>query len=210
LQLAAGRGRGGIAIVDEADMMADKAFVLDRHAFANESVRTDFASRPDDGIFLDFDERADLGFIADRANIQIDENANPCIPPNPDIRRDAPCLFWIESHCETRFPDSFPADFFADERGPLLSKSSGIRSVPDREARNSDRLPIAILILATTIIKLAPAKAHTAADRVVRRILQLAGVAADDGRLGAAREPMLRRDREDHGDRATGKSIDST
>ena len=46
-KLPPGAVAAGNLIVDEADVMADEALVLDRHAFADESVRTDLAAGAD-------------------------------------------------------------------------------------------------------------------------------------------------------------------
>ena len=43
------------------------------HAFADKRVTGDFAALADTGIFLNFDERADLAFVADLTAVQVDE-----------------------------------------------------------------------------------------------------------------------------------------
>jgi len=62
-----------IQIVDEHHTVSDKNVVFDGYAFANEGVGGNLAATSNEGIFLHFDEGADLGFIADSAAIKVDQ-----------------------------------------------------------------------------------------------------------------------------------------
>jgi hypothetical protein len=53
--------------------MSDEDVILNDDALTNERMTGDLAALPDAGIFLDFDECADLGFVSNLAAIQIDE-----------------------------------------------------------------------------------------------------------------------------------------
>jgi hypothetical protein len=53
--------------------VADEHLVFDGHALADEAVRGDLAALADDGVLLDFDERADLRVGPDRASVEIHE-----------------------------------------------------------------------------------------------------------------------------------------
>src|SRR5690606_10031907 len=55
------------------DAMADEDAVLDGHAFANEAVAGNLAILADDGVALDFDERADAAARADATPVEVDE-----------------------------------------------------------------------------------------------------------------------------------------
>ena len=63
----------GVAVVDEHDTVADEDLVLDGHPLADEGVALDLAVPADDGVFLDFDKGADLGAVANRAAVKVDE-----------------------------------------------------------------------------------------------------------------------------------------
>ena len=77
-------GRARISIVREHDAVADEDLVFDDHALANERVRRDLAAGADQRFLLNLDERADLGFVADRATVEIDERRLR----NTDIRAE--------------------------------------------------------------------------------------------------------------------------
>jgi hypothetical protein len=67
-------GRGPwIAVVREADVMPDEAFVFDFDSLANERMRADFAACADLRILLNLDEDGDLRSFTDFAPIKIDE-----------------------------------------------------------------------------------------------------------------------------------------
>jgi hypothetical protein len=51
--------------------MPDETLVLNLHAFANKTVRRDFATRSHDHVLLNLDKRADLSLVADRTAVQI-------------------------------------------------------------------------------------------------------------------------------------------
>ncbi len=53
--------------------MADEDVVLDGHPFTDEGVAGDLAVAADCGVLLDFNEGADLGVVADRAAVEVDE-----------------------------------------------------------------------------------------------------------------------------------------
>ena len=71
LKAAVGIGRARMAVVGEHDAMTDEDFVFDDHAFTDESVRRDLATRTDRGVLLDLDKGSDLRVAADRATVQI-------------------------------------------------------------------------------------------------------------------------------------------
>jgi hypothetical protein len=52
-------------------------------------VARDLAAFTDSCILLDLDERADLGFIANLATVQIDELGELDVSPKLHVRRDA-------------------------------------------------------------------------------------------------------------------------
>src|SRR5262245_62098596 len=82
------RRRPRIGVVDEGHAVADEDLVLDRHALADEGVARNLASPAHPRIFLDFDERPDLGFVADLAAVQVDERRELNAGPELDVRRD--------------------------------------------------------------------------------------------------------------------------
>src|SRR5207237_1285299 len=86
---AAGGGRARVAVVDEEDAMTDADLVLDGDAFADEAVRGDFAASANAGVFLDLDEGADLGVVADGAAVEVDEGSVVDLHPlaKLDVRR---------------------------------------------------------------------------------------------------------------------------
>jgi len=73
LQTAAGGGGHGVAIVDEHDAVADEYLILDGDALADEGVALDLAISTDGGVFLYLDKGADLGAVANRAAVKVDE-----------------------------------------------------------------------------------------------------------------------------------------
>ena len=77
LQFTRGGGGPRKPIVDEGDIMADKNFVLDRDAFADERVAGNFAALADPNPFLNLDKRADFRVVADFAAVQVGEGENP-------------------------------------------------------------------------------------------------------------------------------------
>jgi hypothetical protein len=68
--------------------MSDEDIVLNHHAFADEGMTRDLASLPDTRVFLNFNEGADLGLVADRASIQIDELRQPDVGSKSDVGRN--------------------------------------------------------------------------------------------------------------------------
>ena len=73
LKSAVRRRRARIGVVDKGHAVADENVVFDRHALADKRVAGNLAAAAHAGIFLDLDERADLGFVADLAAVQVDE-----------------------------------------------------------------------------------------------------------------------------------------
>ena len=65
--------------------MSDKHVVFDRHSFANEGVTRNLAALADDGILLDLDKRADLGFVPNFAAIEVNEFREPDVFPQLDV-----------------------------------------------------------------------------------------------------------------------------
>ena len=65
--------RARIQVVDEHDSMADKNVIFDGDSFTDESVRRNLAPAPNERIFLNLDEGADLGLVAHIATIEIDQ-----------------------------------------------------------------------------------------------------------------------------------------
>lgn len=61
-----------IQVIDKHHTVSYENVVFDGYAFANEGVGRNFAAISNDGIFLHFDEGADLGFIADSAAVKVD------------------------------------------------------------------------------------------------------------------------------------------
>ena len=88
----AGRRRPRVHIVDKRHVMADEDVVLDRHAFADEGVGGDLAVPADEGALLDLDEGPDLGIVADRAAVEVDEGENLDVLAQLDVGRD-PAVF---------------------------------------------------------------------------------------------------------------------
>jgi hypothetical protein len=68
--------------------VTDEGVILDGHALADERVTGDLAAPPDGRVLLNLDEGADLGFVADRAPVQIDEFTQPDALTEPDVRRN--------------------------------------------------------------------------------------------------------------------------
>ena len=68
-----GGRRPRIRVVDEHHAVADEDMVLDRDALADERVARDLAAPADRRVLLNLDERADLGLVADRAAVEVDE-----------------------------------------------------------------------------------------------------------------------------------------
>jgi hypothetical protein len=71
LQFARLRGSAGISVVNEANVVTDETLVLDDDSFANKGVRADFASRSDNGVLLNLDERCNPRFVANGTSIQV-------------------------------------------------------------------------------------------------------------------------------------------
>src|SRR5207302_7060336 len=71
LQLAVAVGCARIAIVDEGDAVPDKDVVFQGHAFTNKRVTRNLAARADFGVFLDLDERSNLGLVANFTTIKV-------------------------------------------------------------------------------------------------------------------------------------------
>ncbi len=87
LRLAVGRG-SRVGVVDEEDAVPHEHLVLDRHAFADERVALNLATRAHGRVFLDLDERADAGVVADLATVQISERVKDDVVPQLDVRGD--------------------------------------------------------------------------------------------------------------------------
>jgi hypothetical protein len=68
--------------------MADEGVVLDRDAFADESVAGDLAAPADRGVLLNLDERPNPGFVSDGAPVQVDEFSETDVLAEPDVRRN--------------------------------------------------------------------------------------------------------------------------
>jgi len=73
--------------------MPDEDLVLDGDALADERVARHFAAPADGGIFLHFDEGADLRPVADRTAVEVDEAGELHVAPEPHVVRD--CLVLI-------------------------------------------------------------------------------------------------------------------
>ena len=78
--------------------MADKDIVFDGHAFANEGMTGYFAVGADGGVLLDFDECADLGVVADRTAIEIDEFGKLDVTAEADVGTNADEIFFFDRH----------------------------------------------------------------------------------------------------------------
>jgi len=65
LQFTVRGHRTGIAVVDECDAMADENAILNIDTFTDKRVTGDFAILSNSGVFLNFDEGANLCVIAD-------------------------------------------------------------------------------------------------------------------------------------------------
>ena len=61
------------AIVDKGHIMSDEYLIFDRDSFANERMARDFATTAHASTFLNFDERPNLGVIANFATVEIRE-----------------------------------------------------------------------------------------------------------------------------------------
>ena len=68
--------------------MADKDFIFNLDALADEGVAGDFASAADAGPFLNFDEGADPAFVADFAAVEIYEVVNDDVATELYVRRN--------------------------------------------------------------------------------------------------------------------------
>jgi hypothetical protein len=77
LRLPGGRRRPRKTIVDENDTVANKHFVLQRHAFTDESVTGNFATIANPGPFLNLHKSANLHIVANLAAVKICERENP-------------------------------------------------------------------------------------------------------------------------------------
>src|ERR1043166_9179872 len=75
-------------VVDEGDAITDKDFVFDRHRFADEGMRGNLAAPADARIFLNLDESANPGAVADFAAVEIYEVVNGDIAPQLNVGRD--------------------------------------------------------------------------------------------------------------------------
>jgi len=62
-----------IQIVDEHHSVSHEYVIFDRYSFANKSMRRDLAAAADNRVLLNFDKGADLGFIANRTAVEIDQ-----------------------------------------------------------------------------------------------------------------------------------------
>jgi hypothetical protein len=89
LQRSVGRGGPRIAVVNEHHAMADENVILDRDALANKGVARDFAPLADRCVFLDLNEGADLGLIANLASVEVDELGQSYILTKLYVRCDA-------------------------------------------------------------------------------------------------------------------------
>jgi hypothetical protein len=51
--------------------MPNKYFILNSYTFTDKGVRRYLAMRPYVGVFLNFDERADLRIVSDTASVEV-------------------------------------------------------------------------------------------------------------------------------------------
>ncbi len=65
--------RTGIAVVDECHAMADENAILNIDTFTDKRVTGDFAILSNSGVFLNFDEGANLCVIADFTAVEVDK-----------------------------------------------------------------------------------------------------------------------------------------
>ena len=88
LQGAVIRRRPWKGVIDKSHIVTDKNIVFDDDSFTDERMARNLAPASHGRIFLDLDERTDLGFIADFATIQIDElesfTPRPNFTPGPN------------------------------------------------------------------------------------------------------------------------------
>ena len=104
LEAPAFDGRPGVHIVDKGDVMADEDVVLDGHALADEGVRGDLAVLADKGVLLDLDERPDLGAVADRAAVEVDEGEDLDVFPQLDVGAILCRIPWVLLYSSTLLP----------------------------------------------------------------------------------------------------------
>lgn len=88
LQTAGGGRRAGEEVVGEHDTMTDENLVFDRHAFADETMRGDFAAASDLRSLLNFDKGPDLGLVANFATVEIRECENTNVLSEFDVGCD--------------------------------------------------------------------------------------------------------------------------
>ena len=69
LQTAVGIGGAGINVIGKHDPVAYEYFILNIHAFANESVRGNLAARAYADVFLDFHKGAYFALVANAAAV---------------------------------------------------------------------------------------------------------------------------------------------
>ena len=86
-------------IVDEHHAVRDKHFIFNGYAFTDEAVALDLAARPDDGIFLNLDERADQCVIADGAAVEIAEAGQLDIFTKLHVVGDSQCGIGMIHRC---------------------------------------------------------------------------------------------------------------
>ena len=83
--LAAG-GRAGKTIINKRDIVTNEDLVLNGHSFTNETVAADLAAASNLCALLYFDERANLGVVANFAAVQVRKTKNPNSLPQLNIR----------------------------------------------------------------------------------------------------------------------------
>src|SRR6266436_7322453 len=73
LQFTVRGDRTWIAVVDECDAMTDENAILNIDTFTDKRVTGDFAILSNSGVFLNFDEGANLCVIADFTAVEVDK-----------------------------------------------------------------------------------------------------------------------------------------
>src|SRR5712691_7097947 len=102
LELARRGRRARIGVVDERDAVPDEDLILDGDAFADERVARNLAATAHLRVLLDLDERADFGFVANLAAVQVDELPKRDVVPQLDVRRNG--LLLVHQHQQAPFP----------------------------------------------------------------------------------------------------------
>ena len=84
-----GTGGSRIAVVDKSYSVTHEDFGFNCHTLANEGVTANLATIADTRALLNFNECADLRFVADLAAVQVHERENLHIPSQFDVGRNA-------------------------------------------------------------------------------------------------------------------------